>query len=307
MKLRLARILSAAFALAVFCLALAGCSGSSGSTQQGASAGFASDTEVPQGKVNIAAYVDERLIFVRAADGGTLLEDAVARYQGNTDRDQVTFSFTYVSPEKLRSIALKGAQDADMIIGLDSVLKEGSAAGTVYGGQADTSIRLLTCMNTSRLVLAQSASGTAQMPRANTDTGEDSADATVNRLQNMGKFKGTIYIPAEDTLEGQLANKALYTAGLYSAEEGTGGSYDKAIQDKVQVCASSDEVAEALESDEGGLGFLFSGDIAAYYSNLQTTYEVPAGGGPQFSGASLTASASGGVARDFLQFLAMIA
>lgn len=268
--------------------------------------GLTVDSERPTYPVTLVAYVDEfckSQVMSRGQDDVTLLEYFLQRYQSSGDTfANVSIEWRYSSLDELRRIASEGVDDGDLFIAPEDIMQTAVDAGTVYSGTAGTSVRELLKLDQMRLYLARKEGSKVVLPPADTFDGEeiDDGDTLKTQLMELGSFKGKVGIMPQESYQGLMARRALYLAGLYSEKSGTDGSYDKSIRDIIVEYPSVAKMRKAIKNGSCDLGFLFSWDIKDgieeyYMPRVQEPDTI------NYFGASLTGSAEGGTARDFLQ------
>lgn len=290
-------VVSAA-ALGGFVLCGPGCS-SHDVTDDIENPGFDIDAENPMSEeMTLKIYVDERVGEMDVMDG------YVERYKRNEGRENITFDFEYVAPDRLSQMCEHGFPDADGVIGLSDVVKSGVDTGVVEGGRGNTSIRDLPVISASKETIFRKKGSSAEMPPTTAEDGKESVDLSVNRLQNLQALKGTLAIAAQDTLEGMGANQTLNLAGLYSDASGLNGTIDETVADKIFVLKDADAVIAAVKQGKYSLGMILNWQ-ANQAKGIERIYEplCYAINGGSFSGASLVGSQHGAIARDFMTFV----
>ena len=284
--------------------AMAGClpGCSSGTATEGVSQGFASDTEVRSEPVTIYIVADANLKRALPSSSTSRVEDYFSRYQEQAGREQVTFAIKYKTAAQIAKMAKDGFDEGTAVIAAESIVSSACDAGTLDGGAAKTSMRSFTAQLLETLVVLRKADGTAQMPKSDTLSGEDSEDGQISRMQKLAQVKGKIAIGSEDLIEGMLANSLLARWGYYSDESGQGGSYSKEIAGKLLVCKSIDEMVLSLRKDKAQLAFGVQSMLWGDYSGIEQIYQ-PAYGTMSYAGATLPDADYAGVARDFMEFI----
>lgn len=303
------KALAAALSISLICgcSALAACGDTNASDTQGSTESFAADAEAPSMAVDLLVYADSKLKSKTGSNAGSsAIDDAIKRYQANEGRDQVTFTVKYVSSDETAKIAEEGSADGDILIAAEDTLDNAAATGTIYTGDANTSIRELASISNDSLVIARANKSSWKMPKAKTINGEDSTDGGTTQFQQLAKMKGKLALASDGTPEGTCANRALYTTGLYSSDSGTGGSYDKSIAKKVKVFKSGRKAAAAVKDGECSAGIFLKSNVTSSYKGLDPVYTIVNASTPTYCGASLSTSANGAVARDFLQFFSQL-
>lgn len=299
------KLISAALSASLItcCGALVACGGSNTSGTQNSTESFASDAEAPTTATKLLIYADSKLKSKTGSSGGAnAIDSVISRYQANKGRDQVSFTVKYVSSKEATKIAANGSDDGDILIANEDTMDAASEAGTVYTGSAGESIRELASISNDKLVVTRASNSSWKMPKAKTTNGKDSADGGTTQFQQLAKMNGKLALPSDATTEGKCVNRALYAAGLYSDDSGTGGSYDKSIAKKVKVFESGEKAAAAIKKGDCSAGIFLKSSVTSSYKGLEAVYTIANAPTPTYCGASLSSSENGGVARDFLQF-----
>lgn len=283
--------------------ALAGCSNGSGSDDT-VHQGFASDTQYKDEALTLYIVADENLkrTLPSSEDGVGRLESYFSRYQGQAGREQVTFGVKYKNAAELKQMASDGFPEGTGVVALQGTVEAACEAGVLNGGAANTSVRSFTAQLYEELVVVRKADGTAQMPKADTLSGEDSEDGTISCMQNLPKFDGKIAVAAETLTEGMLANRVLARWGYYNDTSGIGGEYSKEIKDKIRVYKSLSELCRALQQDKCQLGFAVQSMLWGAYPQIEQVYK-PAFGTIVYNGASIPNMENDTVVRDFFEFV----
>lgn len=295
--------LASAALVAAATSALAGCSDGGGSNDGTArSQGFASDTEVAGEAVTVYIVTDANL--KRGLPGSDVgrVEDYFKRYQEQAGREQVTFAIKYKTTAELEELAAKGFDEGTGVIALDSTVEAACNAGTLYGGDANTSVRNFTAQLFEQCVVVRKEGSNIEMPKSDTLSGDDSADGQISRMQHLPDFNGKIAVAAEELTEGMLANRVLARWGYYSDESGRGGKYAKEIANKIVVCKTLDELVSALTGGKCQLAFAAQSMLWGDFAGIEEVYQ-PAGGTLVYAGASVPGAQDDAIARDFFEFI----
>lgn len=282
---------------------LAGCSNGSGGGDT-AHQGFASDTQYKDDPLTLYIVADENLkrAMSSSEDGTGRLESYFSRYQSQAGREQVTFGVKYKSAAELKKMASEGFPEGTGVVALQDTIETACDAGILNGGAANTSVRNFTGQLYETLVVVRKADGSAQMPEADTLSGEDSEDGKISRMQNLPKFDGKIAVAAESLTEGMLANRVLARWGFYSSDTGVGGEYSKEIKDKIRVFNSLDELCRSLQKDKCQLGFAVQSMLWGAFPQVEQAYK-PSYSHLTYSGASIPNMENDTVALDFFEFV----
>ena len=81
------------------------------------------------------------------------------------------------------------------------------------------------------------------------------------------------------------------------------GEYDSSLADIIVVYDNIDKLAQAVASGECGLGMMLQSSLWFEHTGFEIVYK-PDYSRTIYKGASVTASTEGGVARDFLEYVA---
>lgn len=281
---------------------LAGCSNGASDGGTARSQGFAADTEIAGEAVTVYVVADANL--KRSLPGSDVgrVEDYFKRYQEQAGREQVTFAVKYKTAAELEELAAKGFDEGTAVIALDQTIEAACGAGTLYGGDASTSVRTFAAQLTEQLVVIRKEGGDAEMPKSDTLSGDDSADGQISRMQHLADFDGKIAVAAEELTEGMLANRVLARWGYYSDDSGRGGKYSKDIAGKLVVCKTVDELVSTLARGKCQLAFGVESMLWGDFDGIEEVYQ-PSGGTLVYSGASIPDADNDAVARDFLEFI----
>lgn len=275
---------------------------SNGTAEEGVSQGFASDTEVRSEPVTLYIVADANLKRALPSSSTSRIEDYFSRYQEQAGREQVTFAVKYKTTAQIAKMAAEGFNEGTAVIGAESAISDACDTGTLDGGAAKTSMRTFTSQLFETIVVLRKEDGTAEMPKSDTLSGEDSEDGQISRMQKLAQVTGKIAIGSEDLIEGMLANRLLARWGYYSDESGQGGSYSKEIASKMLVCKSADEMVSSLKKDKAQLAFGVQSMLWGEFDGIEQVYQ-PAYGTMVYAGATLPNADCAGVARDFMEFI----
>jgi hypothetical protein len=292
-------------ALAVGAAGLVGCG--SGDSTPTSRTGFANDTEVKTYPVHLKIYVDSNLQWhlgtqsdLRMYGAQTHLESHIERYKKQRDRSEVSFEVAYASSAELLAWVREGFPDGDGLLAFRDTVKEGCASGMVDGGVAGLSVRLLGYHYRDFVSLVRALGSDANLPPAMTLTGEDAGGFT--RLQQLPQFDGKVALADPGaTLEGVLANKALFSEDFYSERSGLGGSYSEDVVAKIALYPGQDAAMAAVVDGECQLGFALRTALAMRYPEVEEVYKLT-GSSRGYDGAALSCSPEPGVMRDFFEF-----
>jgi hypothetical protein len=268
------------------------------------SVGFASDCEIMSNPVTVYLYADANLKRGHTSGEGSLgrVEEYFERYQNQEDRGDVSFAIKYLTSDELLDRMTSGFDEGDGVIALEDTIAAGTESEVLYGGSADVSVRKFTAQFYERLAVVRAEGTTAEMPAAETLDGEDSADGELNKMQSLPNFKGKIGIPSSSLTEGTMTNRVLARWGLYTDESGKGGEYAEGIADKVVIYDTLLDEVNALISGECQIAFVAQSMTWGDYPGIEVVYS-PSHSDTIYSGASITGSSLGGVARDFFEFV----
>ena len=268
--------------------------------------GFASDAEIKDYDVTLRVIADENLAYSNNSGDNGRLGPLFLNYQQITGRGNVTFAIKYMDASDMALACMNGfSEQCDMVIGLSDTIDMGVNNGILDGGQGGASVRDLYSALSEKVVIVASSSSGVDMPKASTLSGDDAADGSFTKMMNLPSFDGRIAIGADSLIEGVIANKALYRAGLYTESRGIGGEFVDSIRSKMQVCASSADIANAVISGTCGLGFVLQSYLWVYGTGLTTVYE-PSYATTGYKGSAAAGAGEPGVARDFLEYISAI-
>ena len=289
---------------------LSGCSQGSNedASASGVREGFSPDTEVRDEPVSLHFLVDSDLqYFAGATPDEDSLASSLASYQAQDGRADVEISFEYVSTRELDMLA-DTAFEADAVIATAGLIDKALENQLLDAGAGNVSLRTFPQIFPATTHVVRAKGSTVSMPDAATIDGNDSADGTISRLQRIGQVDGMIAV-ADPDLEpvGISANKLLYAAGLYSEASGIGGDYIGELAGHVSVFGSQDAAMSAVANGECELGFAFTQGLDSRYPQVEDCYTPPNANNTLYEGAAVTGSANAGVARDFMQYLTMLA
>ena len=296
-------------------LATSGCGNlvqknASSSTSQ--TQGFGPETEIKSYPVSLKLYADANIALHSGgsaaakqlgASGLDKLHEYIVRYQSQTDRGNVTIDVEYVSFSELAKMASAGFSSGDGIIADASTVEAGTSAGTIAGGNAGylTSDVSYNFPETCMIVRAQGSS--ASLPAARTLNGTDSPDGTINQLQQLPSFDGTLAVVSPNAAtEGICANRILAREGFYTQSGGTSGEFSENVASKIRTFQTQDEAVGAVVAGQCQLGFAFQSTIGSKYSGIEACYK-PAGNSLQYSASALECCKEKGVMRDFFAFI----
>ena len=111
---------------------------------------------------------------------------------------------------------------------------------------------------------------------------------------------------SESTLQGRSANLALFQAGLYSSESGTGGEYADALDGKIVVADNVDGVLDLVADGECELGFAYDHDVKLR-DDVETANGTTTGVGiPQYKCGVIKSSRHKAATRQFLDWWAQL-
>ena len=283
---------------------LGGCGEDEDSEQDGNyKTGLSTDTQIKEGPVTIKVLADSNLEQSKEQGIGRV-EALFTEYQSLTGRGDVTFKIKYIDSVSMAVQLMSELEDeCDAVIGLSDTIDVGVQAEILYGGSGGTSVRSLSGALNERLVIVRAKGSSVDMPMAETLTGEDADDGSITKIQSLPNFDGKIAVASDAFIEGVLANKMLYRNGLYSESNGMLGEYDSSLADIIVVYDNIDKLAQAVASGECGLGMMLQSSLWFEHTGFEIVYK-PDYSRTIYKGASVTASTEGGVARDFLEYVA---
>ena len=102
---------------------------------------------------------------------------------------------------------------------------------------------------------------------------------------------------------GKYTCQTLYSAGLYTAEEGVDGEFDASIADKIMLADKVGTCASYVSTGDATIGFVYSSDVYRY-DGIEAIYTVPADMHKAivYPGAICKDAPNAEVAADFLDF-----
>ncbi|MCD8199683.1 MAG: hypothetical protein LUD25_01810 [Coriobacteriaceae bacterium] len=303
-------------------LALSGCGGGTFGVDADTREGFGGTyTEVKSYPVSLKFYVDKNLKYHGGDDtdpqyaAKTSLEMHFKHYQAQQDRSDVSFDIEWIDMYEMHELAQNGFPDGDAIIALDQTVGVGLDSGACNGLDGGYLYYDEGSHWNERSVMVRAKGSKAHLPKAVTLDGEDSADGTYNRLQQLPVFKGKVAVADPyHSVEARCANIVLHEAtfgsGLYHYPDnlapegwkGCGGEYAASIADKIVVYPTQKEAMQAVASGECDLGFSTQ-VLASRFSKVEICYEPPLGQQFSYWGAALSNSEYPGVVWDFFSLL----
>ena len=306
--LRLAAPLAAAPLAATSLTALAGCAPGGSDSGSASTTGLASDTVQRPYPVHLTILADSALRWHTAAyDGYDDMLDYLGSAYAEHVLDTVSFSFEYADFNEIEKLSKEGFEDtgANAVIAHTGVIEAAGDADTLECGMGYSLVRDLSYHLSDKCVLARAAGSTAQLPDAATTDGDDSPNGSVNRMQELASFDGTVAVPdAATDVTGIYADQVLYDQGFYSSSTGRDGVFDESVADRLRMYETAKEATRSVVAGRCQLAFVLRAQIGTRLTGVEEAYAPPGGSDAFYSGAAVVGDSEAGVARDFFEFLA---
>lgn len=271
--------------------------------------GFSADTEVKDYAVALTFCVDSDLAtFPGKGTSTDQLHEALANYQAQEGRSQVSISFEYAATANIAALAAgEGFSGYDGLITSLPIMNTAIGNNLVDAGEGNYQLRTFPLIFATQTHVVCAKGSGLTLPAAATLDGNDASDGSATRFQKINEIPGYLAI-ADAAFEtvGVSANKLLNGVGLYSSSEGVGGEYDASIANKIKTYATQDEAMAAVATGECLFGFAFSQGLAGRYPQVEDCYTPAGANNISYVGAPVVDGSEPGVVRDFFQYLSML-
>lgn len=266
--------------------------------------GLASDCEVKDYPVTLKLLADYDIQWHHGWEGyDNHLAYYIGLYKEFEGREDVDINVDYVGAYELRNMARDGFPEADGILALDHIVSLGSETGTVDSGAGGYMVRRMWYNFRDDCVLVRAVGSKADLPPAKTIDGEDTADGTVNRFQQIPEFDGMIAIadPSAEAV-GYCALNILANEGFYEGSNLGGGTWDDRVVDKLRMYPDQETAMEALVAGKCQIGFALRSSVGTRFPEIEECRQN-GHGMVTFSAAALSGAEEPGVMRDFFEFI----
>lgn len=127
---------------------------------------------------------------------------------------------------------------------------------------------------------------------------------TLSSLADVKNLNAKIAIGDAQTVPaGKYANQALASVGLYSSDEGKGGTYDSSIAQNINLADKVGTAAKYVSTGDCVIGFVYSSDVYRY-SGIKTIFTCPESSHKPivYPGAVCSQSKNAQQSKDFMNF-----
>ena len=172
--------------------------------------------------------------------------------------------------------AIEQGEDIDLVIVPYEEMDRLRDKGYVDTNKDALNVGKVPIVGSPLLRIVRKKGSTATLPDTRIVGGNDNIQSNEWRLAYLPDSDLTIAVLPDDDSAGIAANQALASVGLYSEEEGSGGSYAASIAERITVAESGADAIELVENGTCDIAFLCDWDAKGDAAScLDVFYEVP--------------------------------